>query len=248
MTVSDPPTNQAGTSPEPAAFAHVSRSYYPTFVALFTAVLLISNICATKGVAFFPDADLTVGPLQILPIITDGGFFLFPLAYILGDVLSEVYGFKATRRAIYLGFGALILAAVCFWILLELPAADFYANQAALESVVGVYPRLLLAGLSGYLVGQLLNSLVMVAIKERTKERYLWARLIGSTVVGEFADTLIFCAIAAGAIGISTWEDFLNYLIVGFLWKTLVEVLVMPITYRVIAYTKKHEPTYVLAS
>lgn len=233
--------------PEHATFAHVSRSYYPTFVALFTAVLLISNICATKGVAFLPEADLTVGPLQVLPIITDGGFFLFPLAYILGDVLSEVYGFKATRRAIYLGFGAMVLASLCFWILIELPAADFYGNQAALEAVVGVYPRLLLAGLSGYLVGQLLNSLVMVAIKERTKEKYLWARLIGSTVVGEFADTLIFCAIAAGAIGISTWDDFLNYLIVGFLWKTLVEVLVMPITYRVIAHVKKREPTYALA-
>ena len=240
-------SEQVDQQPEHATFAHVARGYYPTFVSLFTAVLLISNICATKGVAFFPELDVTVGPLQLLPIITDGGFFLFPLAYILGDVLSEVYGFKATRRAIYLGFGALILASGCFWILLELPSAEFYENQASLEAVVGVYPRLLLAGLAGYLVGQLLNSLVMVAIKERTKEKYLWARLIGSTVVGEFADTLIFCAIAAGAIGITTWDDFVNYLLVGFLWKTLVEVLVMPITYRVIAYVKKREPTYILA-
>jgi len=244
VTVSE----HAEKNPEHATFAHVSRGYYPTIVALFTAVLLISNICATKGVAFFAGAELSVGPLQILPIITDGGFFLFPMAYILGDVLSEVYGFKATRRAIYLGFGAMILASACFWLLLELPSADFYVNQASLEAVVGVYPRLLLAGLAGYLVGQLLNSLVMVTIKERTKEKHLWARLIGSTVVGEFADTLIFCAIAAGAIGISTWGDFFNYLIVGFLWKTLVEVLVMPITYRAISYVKKHEPTYVIAS
>ncbi|NLE80938.1 MAG: queuosine precursor transporter [Rhodococcus sp.] len=229
-----------------ATFAHVSRGYYPTIVALFTATLLISNICATKGVAFLGDSEFAIGPLQILPIITDGGFFLFPLAYILGDVLSEVYGFKSTRRAIYLGFGSLILAAFCFWVLLALPSADFYENQPALESVVGVYPQLLLAGLAGYLVGQLLNSMTLVLIKERTKENHLWARLIGSTVVGEFADTLIFCSIAATAIGISTWTDFANYVIVGFLWKTLVEVLVMPITYRVIAYVKKHEPTYVL--
>lgn len=243
MTASDEVDRQS----EHATFAHVARGYYPTFVAVFTAVLLISNICATKGVAFFADADVTLGSLQILPIITDGGFFLFPLAYIVGDVLSEVYGFKATRRAIYLGFGALILASVCFLILIELPPAEFYQNQAALEAVVGVYPRLLLAGLSGYLVGQLLNSLVMVTIKERTKEKHLWARLIGSTVVGEFADTLIFCAIAAGAIGISTWDDFVNYLVVGIVWKTLVEVLVMPITYRVIAYVKKREPSYLPA-
>ncbi|RZK84763.1 MAG: VUT family protein, partial [Rhodococcus sp. (in: high G+C Gram-positive bacteria)] len=154
MTASDQQTKPD----DHATFAHVSRGYYPTFVALFTATLLISNICATKGVAFFADSSLTIGPLQILPVITDGGFFLFPLAYILGDVLSEVYGFKSTRRAIYLGFGALILAAFCFWLLIELPSADFYENQEALRSVVGVYPRLLLAGLAGYLVGQMLNS------------------------------------------------------------------------------------------
>lgn len=231
-------------SPEHAAFAHVARGYYPTIVALFTATLLISNICATKGVAFLGEADLAVGPLQILPIITDGGFFLFPLAYILGDVLSEVYGFQPTRRAIYLGFGALILAALCFWITQQLPPADFYENQEAFDTVVGVVPRLLVAGLSAYLVGQLLNSLVLVLIKERTREKYLWARLIGSTIVGEFADTLIFCSIAAGVIGINTWSDFVNYVIVGFLWKTLVEVVVMPVTYRVIAYVKKREPSY----
>ncbi|MGO4204285.1 queuosine precursor transporter [Rhodococcus sp. TAF43] len=238
------PVQSRSTLSEPAAFAHVSRGYYATIVALFTMTLLISNICATKGVAFFVDQDVTFGPFQVLPIITDGGFFLFPLAYVLGDVLSEVYGFKATRRAIYMGFGALLLAALSFWITQQLPAADFYENQAAFDAVVGVVPRLLIAGLAGYLVGQLLNSAVLVLIKERTREQHLWARLIGSTVVGEFADTVIFCSIAAGAIGISTWDDFINYVIVGFVWKTLVEIVVMPVTYRVIAFVKKREPTY----
>ncbi|WP_429518438.1 queuosine precursor transporter [Rhodococcus sp. BE178] len=238
------PVQSRSTVSEPAAFAHVSRGYYATIVALFTMTLLISNICATKGVAFFVDQDVTFGPFQVLPIITDGGFFLFPLAYVLGDVLSEVYGFKATRRAIYMGFGALLLAALSFWITQQLPAADFYENQAAFDAVVGVVPRLLIAGLAGYLVGQLLNSAVLVLIKERTREQHLWARLIGSTVVGEFADTVIFCSIAAGAIGISTWDDFINYVIVGFVWKTLVEIVVMPVTYRVIAFVKKREPTY----
>ncbi|CAM3027334.1 queuosine precursor transporter [Prescottella defluvii] len=238
------PAQTRSTVSEPAAFAHVSRGYYATIVALFTMTLLISNICATKGVAFFVDQDVTFGPFQVLPIITDGGFFLFPLAYVLGDVLSEVYGFKATRRAIFMGFGALLLAALSFWITQQLPPADFYENQAAFDAVVGVVPRLLIAGLAGYLVGQLLNSAVLVLIKERTREKHLWARLIGSTVVGELADTVIFCSIAAGAIGISTWDDFLNYVIVGFVWKTLVEILVMPVTYRVIAFVKKREPTY----
>ncbi|MBM7458593.1 queuosine precursor transporter [Rhodococcus coprophilus] len=237
-------TNSPSSTSHHAAFARVGRSSYPGIVVLFTAVLMISNICATKGIAFFSDTDVSLGPLQILPIITDGGFFLFPLAYILGDVLSEVYGFAATRRAVFYGFGAVALSALAFWVAQSLPAAEFYPNQESFEAVLGVVPRMLLAGLAGYLVGQLLNSYVLVRIKERTQEKHLWARLIGSTVVGEFADTLVFCSIAAGAIGISTWDDFANFVVVGFLWKTLLEVVLLPVTYRVIAYVKKREPTY----
>ncbi|MFC9893025.1 queuosine precursor transporter [Nocardia sp. NPDC127579] len=231
-------------APDHAAFAQVARGYYTPIVALFTATLIISNVCAGKGVEFFGGSELSLGPIQVLPIVTDGAFFLFPLAYVLGDVLSEVYGFKATRRAIYYGFGALLLTVLCFAIAVRLPAAGFYENQQALESIIGPTWRLVLAGLAGYFVGQLLNSATLVLIKERTKEKHLWARLIGSTVVGEFADTLIFCSIAAGVIGIETWQQFINYLIVGFVWKTLIEVLVLPITYRVIALLKQHEPTY----
>ncbi len=237
-------TNSLTSASHHAAFARVGSSCYPGIVVLFTAVLMISNICATKGIAFFGDVEVSLGPLQILPIITDGGFFLFPLAYILGDVLSEVYGFAATRRAVLYGFGAVALSALAFWIAQSLPAAEFYPNQESFEAVLGVVPRMLLAGLAGYLVGQLLNSYVLVRIKEHTQEEHLWARLIGSTVVGEFADTLVFCSIAAGAIGISTWEDFANFVVVGFLWKTLIEVVLLPVTYRVIAYVKKREPTY----
>lgn len=233
-------TNPEPSTPNPAAI----RIYYPAIVALFTTTLLISNIAASKGVAFFADSSLTLGPLQILPIVTDGAFLLFPLAYILGDVLSEVYGFAAARRAIYIGFAALLVMVVTFQVVLALPEAPFYENQAALETVVGAVPRLVLAGLLAYLVGQLLNAAVLVAIKRRTREKHLWARLLGSTVVGEFADTLVFCSIAAGVIGITTGGDFVNYVIVGFLWKTLVEVAVLPITYRVIAYLKRNEPFY----
>lgn len=226
------------------SYAEPPRSFYPIITALFTATLIISNVAAGKGVSFFGDQSLTLGPLQILPINTDGAFFLFPLAYVLGDVLSEVYGFRAARRTVITGFVTLLLASACFWIVIQLPAASFYENQAALEAVIGVVPRLVLAGVVAYLAGQLLNSAVLVWIKNRYGERRLWVRLIGSTVVGEFADTLIFCSIAAGAIGITTAADFVNYVIVGFLWKTLVEVLVMPITYQVIAILKRHEPTY----
>jgi uncharacterized integral membrane protein (TIGR00697 family) len=213
-------------------------------VALFTTTLMISNICATKGVQFFRGDHMSLGPIEILPITTDGAFFLFPLAYVIGDVLSEVYGFRAARRTIYTGFAMLALMVLCFWIAIGLPAADFYSNQDAFRTVAGTTPQLVAAGFAGYVVGQFLNSVTLVLIKERTKEKHLWARLLGSTVAGEFGDTLVFCSIAATAIGINTWGAYFNYLIVGFVWKTLCEVMIMPISYRWIAYLKKREPSY----
>lgn len=222
---------------EHRGFATTGSAYYPTLVAVFTGLVLISNVAATKGIAFGP----IVGDWSL---ITDGGFVVFPLTYVIGDVLSEVYGFKATRRAIYIAFVMEALAAVAFWVTAALPAADFYANQAAFEAVVKPFTQLIIAGLAGFIVGQTLNAWVVVKIKARMGERHLWARLIGSTVVGEFADTLVFCSIAAGAIGISTWRDFLTYVALGWVYKTAVEVVVLPVTYRVIAFIKRREPTY----
>lgn len=204
------------------------RSYYTVLAIFFVTVFLVSNITATKGVA--------IGPL-----VTDGAFFLFPIAYILGDVLSECYGFPATRRVIWTGFGATLLAVISFYIAIYLPAADFYENQDAFQAVLGFVPRIAAASLAGYLVGQLLNSYVLVAIKKRTGERTLWARLLGSTVVGEFGDTLLFCIIAAPAIGITELSDALNYIIVGFCWKTGLEVVLLPVTYAVIGWVKRQE-------
>lgn len=206
-------------------------------VAIFTGLVLISNVSATKGIAFGP----IIGDWSL---ITDGGFIVFPMTYVIGDVLSEVYGFRATRRAIYIAFVMEAIAAFTFWLTAYLPAADFYTNQAAFEAVVKPFTQLIIAGLAGFIVGQTLNAWVVVRIKARTKEKHLWARLIGSTIVGEFADTVVFCAIAAGAIGISTWRDFITYVALGWVYKTLVEIVVLPVTYRVIAYIKRREPTY----
>jgi uncharacterized integral membrane protein (TIGR00697 family) len=186
-----------------------------------------------------------VGAVKLItfgPIIVDGGAFLFPLVYIVGDVLSEVYGFKATRRAIVLGFAVSILAALVFWLVQISPAADGWENQAAFESILGFVPRIVLASVCGFLVGQLLNSYVLVKIKERTQEKALWLRLLGSTVVGEFADTVVFCTIAF--LGVITGTEFLLYVVIGYFYKTLVEVILLPVSYRVIAYVKRKEPTY----
>jgi uncharacterized integral membrane protein (TIGR00697 family) len=218
-------------------FATTGSAYYPTLVAIFTGLVLISNVSATKGIAFGP----IIGDWSL---ITDGGFVVFPMTYVIGDVLSEVYGFKATRRAIYIAFVMEAIAAFTFWLTAYLPAADFYTNQAAFEAVVKPFTQLIIAGLAGFIVGQTLNAWVVVQIKARTKEKHLWARLIGSTIVGEFADTLVFCSIAAGAIGISTWRDFVTYVALGWIYKTLVEIVVLPVTYRVIAFIKRREPTY----
>lgn len=212
-------------------FAQVGSPYYPLFVAVFTGLVIISNVTATKGVAFGP-------------IITDGGFIVFPVTYVIGDVLSEVYGFNAAKRAIYLGFGMNIVAAMTFWFTVYLPPADFYENQAHLENIVHAYTQLILAGLAGFIVGQTINAWTVVKIKERTKEKHLWARLIGSTFAGQLGDTLVFCSIAAGAIGITSFGDFATYTALGWVYKTGVEVVMLPITYRVIAYVKRHEPTY----
>ena len=197
--------------------------------AVFVALLVISNVGAVKLIS--------AGPL-----ILDGGAFLFPLVYIAGDVLSEVYGFKAARKTIYIGFGMAILSALTFWLIQMSPSADGWENQGAFEAILGFVPRIVLASVCGFLVGQLLNAYVLVKIKARTNEGSLWLRLIGSTVVGEFADTIVFCTIAF--YGIITGGDFLNYVIVGYFYKTLLEVLLLPITYRVIAHVKANEPTY----
>jgi queuosine precursor transporter len=213
------------------SFAQVGSTYYPILVAVFTALVIISNVTATKGVAFGP-------------IITDGGFIVFPLTYVIGDVLSEVYGFRAARRAIYLGFSMNALAALAFWVTIYLPAADFYANQEHFENVVHAYTQLIIAGLAGFIVGQTINAWVVVKIKERTKEKHLWARLVGSTFAGQLGDTLVFCSIAAGAIGITSFKDLVVYTALGWFYKTAVEVVLLPITYRVIATIKSREPTY----
>jgi uncharacterized integral membrane protein (TIGR00697 family) len=224
-------SDQTATKEEHAKFAQVGSKYYPIFVAVFTALVIISNVTATKGVAFGP-------------IITDGGFIVFPLTYVIGDVLSEVYGFKAARRAIFLGFAMNILAAVTFWVTIYLPAADFYPNQEHFENVVHAYTQLIVAGLAGFIVGQTINAWVVVRIKGRTKEKHLWARLVGSTFAGQLGDTVVFCSIAASAIGINTFAQFATYTAQGWVYKTGVEVVMLPITYRVIAYIKRHEPTY----
>ncbi|GAA3711492.1 queuosine precursor transporter [Zhihengliuella alba] len=225
------PRSSAPQRAAQAAFASAGSPYFATVLALMAVVVVLSNIGATKGVTFGP-------------IVTDGGFFLFPLAYILGDVVSEVYGFRAARRAIITTFALSVFTSLCFWVIIALPGAEWYEGQEALAATLGPVWQIVAASLLGFAAGQTLNSWVLVRMKERFGERRLIARLIGSTGVGEFADTLIFCSIAAGVIGITDAGTFVNYVVVGFLYKTAVEVLLVPITTAVIGWFKRREPTY----
>lgn len=200
--------------------------YFDTLLVLFVVTLLISNIIGTKLIEFGS-------------IITDGGVILFPLAYILGDVITEVYGYKFTRRAIWMAFSTMLLAVTVFTIVRYLPPAADYEHQAAFEAVLGFFPRIVFASLAAFLVGSFANSWLLAKLKVATKGKKLWLRLLGSTIVGEFLDTVVFALIAFG--GIITGGDMMVYILVGVSLKTLAEVVLMPITYSVVAYIKYRE-------
>ncbi|MFJ4208977.1 queuosine precursor transporter [Paenarthrobacter sp. NPDC089675] len=228
------PSGSSTLSKPTPRFASIGSPYFGIMLAVMAVVLILSNIGASKGVV-------------LGPIITDGGFFLFPLAYILGDVMSEVYGFKVARKAIITSFALSAFASLCYWVIIILPGFDDdygVAKQAAIEGALGPVPQIVLASLLAFLAGQTINSWILVKMKERTGEKTLWARLMGSSVVGEFVDTLIFCSIAASVIGISDVGSFVNYVLVGFLYKTGVEFIFVPITVLVVGWIKKREPSY----
>lgn len=203
-----------------------SFKYLDIVTAFFVAVLLISNVVASKIV-------------QVGPFSFDGGTFLFPLTYIFGDVLTEVYGFKKARRVIWLGFFANILMALTFIIIGILPAASDWPNQEAYLAILGLTPRIVLASLTAYFLGEYINSVVLSKLKLKTKGKYLWSRTIGSTLVGQMVDTLIFVLIAF--YGVFPNELILTMIISNYIFKVGIEVLFTPITYKVVNLLKKKE-------
>ena len=224
-------------------FASSGSAHYGVLLAVFATVLVVSNIVASKPIEI-GSGSLNLGPVQAWPLIIDGGAVLFPLAYVLGDVISEVYGFRAARRAIFTGFACAVLAVATFFVVEQIPGASFYGNQAAYEAVLGPVAQIVLASVVGYVCGQLTNAWVLTRMKARSAELRLVARLASSTGAGEMVDTFLFCAIAATAIGIADVGSFVNYFVVGVVLKVLVELAVMPITVAVIARLKAAEPSY----
>lgn len=213
------------------------KGVYDLVVAGFCAMLLIANVAATKLIAIGP----TWAPLgiHILPLVFDGGALTFPLSYILGDCLAEVYGFARAKRAIFMGFAISVTAAVVFLLVGIAPPDASWGNQEAWISVLGLVPRIVLGSLVGYLVGQLLNAKILVRLRDRARPGSLWFRLIGSTVVGEAADTILFCTIAYAFI--VDWGTLGNYIVVGYVYKVGLEVLLLPLTLRIIPWLKRRE-------
>lgn len=194
---------------------------------VFCTALIVSNIIAGKLWAAPFGLTLTAGAV------------LFPIVYIIGDVMPEVYGLAATRRVIWLGFAANLFAVMFFYICLALPAPAFWQNQAAFETVLGFTPRLLLASVLAYLVGTNANAWVMVKMRILTHDKWLWTRTIGSTIVGEGLDSTIFMLVAF--VGVVPLSALPSLIVSQWLFKTMYEVLATPITYLVIGWYKQAE-------
>lgn len=200
--------------------------YLGIISVFFVSVLLISNIASTKIV------DLGW-------FTFDGGTLLFPLSYIFADILTEVYGYRRSRGVIWLGFFSILMMAVVLMVVGALPSAPGWNNQAAYDTILGLTPRIVLASLIAYFCGEFLNSFVLAKMKVWSLGKHLWMRTIGSTVVGEFADSAIFIFIAFW--GVFPFGLLLTLIFSNYIFKTAVEVLFTPITYKAVAFLKKKE-------
>lgn len=212
-----------------------TQRWLPLIAAVFVTSLIIANIIAVKLVS--------IGPL-VLP----AAILIFPVSYIFGDILTEVYGYARARRVIWIGFGCNLWAVIVIWLSIELPPAPFWklapldsaeTSQQAYRALFGFTPRILVASFIAYLMGEFLNSYVLAKMKIATEGRHLWLRTIGSTVVGQFADSAVFIFLAfagmipSGALG--------KLVVTQWLTKSAYEALVTPLTYGAVNYLKRVE-------
>ena len=214
------------TSPRPLGY-----KYFDLIMALFVAVLLISNVASSKI-------------LQLGPFTFDGGTILFPISYIFGDILTEVYGYRRSRRVIWVGFACAGLMAGVLMLVGALPPAKGWENQQAYEAILGTTPRIVLASLIAYFAGEFSNSFTLAKMKIWTSGRWLWTRTIGSTLIGEGVDTLLFVTIAFA--GTLPWTLFWSIVVSNYVFKVGLEAIMTPVTYRITNFLKKaeHEDVY----
>jgi hypothetical protein len=200
--------------------------YLDSLITVFVVVLLISNVVGQKISA--------LGPLRI-----SGAQILFPITYIFGDIFTEVYGYSASRKAIWFGFFASLLLSVMGAICVALPPAPEWPNQQAFATVFYNVPRLVVASLLAYWCGEFANSYTMAKLKLITKGKYLWTRTIGSTVVGQAIDSVLVMFI--GFYGVVPVGTIVRLIVSGYLAKVIYETLMTPLTYVVVGYLKRKE-------
>ena len=218
-----------------------SRQYkcLDCIIAFFISILIVSNIASSAKIV-----DLGFS-LWGIPMAFDGGTLLFPIAYVLGDILTEVYGFAVSRRVIWIGFGALALCSGLFFLLRALPGDpswEAYAGSAAFDAILGGISRggIALASLVGYLAGSITNAAIHSRLKVLMQGKRLWVRTMASSLVGELLDTLAFVGIAT-LTGVFGWELFASLVLTNYLFKICIEASVTPITYLASAALKKAE-------
>lgn len=194
---------------------------------LFVMTLIVSNIASIKVVA--------IGPL-----VFDAGTILFPLSYIVGDIVTEVYGYRKMRSLLYVGVVLLILTMMTFWVVQILPASPDWPNQVAYESMIlGVVWRIVLASVTALFLGEIMNAYVMARMKVRSKGKNLWVRMISSSVVGSAIDTVVFSTVAF--LGTMPFDALAQLMITVFLIKITTEVIVSPLTIKIINIVKRRE-------
>jgi hypothetical protein len=198
-------------------------------MAAFVTVLLCANIIGVSKRS-------TIGGLTF-----GTGILFFPLSYLFGDILTEVYGYARSRRVIWAGFGALIFAAFMSYVIVAMPPAEGWTGQQAYEDIFGSTPRIVMASLVGFWAGEFANSFTLAKLKILTSGRFLWMRTIGSTIAGELVDSLVFYPLAfLGAKGWTT-QQVITVMISNYLLKVLWEAVMTPITYQVVNFLKRVE-------
>lgn len=213
-------------------------------IAVFVAVLIVSNIIAIKLIHVFTLPGDFLGEAAVyLP----ASIIVFPITYLVGNVLTEVYGFRVARGVIWLGFGANLLVVVALWLTGLIPSVFFWDGQDAYDRILGQVPRILLASFTAYLLGEFSNSMTLSILKVRTKGRFLWLRTISSTVVGQGLDSFVFISIAFGsfaALGVSgelTGVEIVRTALIQWAFKIAYEVAATPLTYWVVGQLKAKE-------
>jgi len=208
--------------------------YYEFVMAAFVTILICSNLIGPAKIAQLD--------LPLLGVVTFGsGVLFFPISYVFGDVLTEVYGYARARRVIWAGFGGLAFAALMAWVVVALPPAPFWKNQEAYEVAFGTTWRIAAASMFAYFCGEFVNSFVLAKMKIATQGRWLWTRTIGSTIFGEGVDSLLFYPLAFYGTGIIPDDKLPTVMLAQFVTKVGVEVLFTPLTYALVGWLKRAE-------